>query len=382
MKRQKQMMNSFICSFSGFILWIALVLTSGCSNSEDDVISWPAGKFDKEYVQDLKGFFDHKNTLLATAEMSNQEFLSFSTDSAWSLSEASQNKLKLLRDGLSEPTGATLLQKVIALQDVATYMNNTYGGTVGGFVCVAADAKSLSTMHDVYWGLRLDYPGTKFLPEGAGYAVLRFTSNSTDMLNIPYCVEMGGTNAHAWPNTGGGFTSSTFGNGGVPEYTFSNYFAPNQGSELYEVTTLGSEILRATFEGTKWVTTEPSTNASKSAAVMENPVRNGLYGLSENGYYPLLSYQGGKVKIQIVEGDVREYSGTEFYISSQADYLGKKCRVWNGDADNYFLTFVGDEESRLPGFEVVEKNVFGKSVHIREISNFREVISSIHEHNH
>lgn len=371
----------FYKSFSGFLLWIALVLTSGCSNSDNDVISWPAGKFDEKYVQDLKGFFDHKNTLLATAGMSNEEFLSFSTDSAWSLSEAGRNKLKLLRNSLSAPTGTTLLQKIIALQDVATYMNNTYGGTVGGFVSVAADVKSLSTMHDVYWGMRLDYPGTKFLPEGAGYAVLRFTSNSTEMLTIPYCVEMGGTYAHAWPNTGGGFTSSTLGKGGVPEYSFSNYFAPNQGSELYEVTTLGSEILRATYKGTKWVTTEPS-NASKSAAVDGSQVRNGIYGLVENNYYPLLSYQGGKVKIQIAEDDVRDYSGTEYYISSQADYLGKNCRVWNGDADHYFLTFVGDEESMLPGFEVIEKNVFGKLVPIRESSNFKEVISSMNENTH
>jgi len=368
-------MKSFICSFSGLVLWIALVLTSGCSNSENDVISWPAGKLVKEYVQKLKGFFDHKNTLLAAAGMSNEEFLSFSTDSAWSLNQTNRNKLKQLRNSLSAPTGTTLLQKIIALQDVATYMNNTYGGTIGGFVSVAADVKSLSTMHDVYWGMRLDYPGTKFLPDGAGYAVLRFTSSRTEMLNVPYCEEMGGSYAHAWPSTGGGFTSSTLGKGGVPEYTFSNYFAPDQGGELYEVTTLGYEILRATYKGTKWVTTEPSTRASKSAAVNGSQVRNGLYGLVENNYYPLLSYQGGSVKIQIAEDDIRDYEGAEYYISSQADYLGKNCRVWNGDSDHYFLTYVG--EFALPGFECVEKNVFGKLVPVHETSNFREVISTI-----
>ncbi|MDD4821649.1 MAG: hypothetical protein PHI48_03720 [Bacteroidales bacterium] len=378
MNRRQQMRKSFICSFSGLVLGIALLLTSGCSHSEKDVISWPAGKLDKEQVQKLKGFFDQKKTLLAAVGMSDEEFISFSTDSAWSLNEADRNKLKQLRNRLSAPTGSTLLQKIVALQDVATYMNNTYGGTVGGFVSVAADVKSLSTMHDVYWGMRLDYPGTKFLPEGAGYAVLRFTSSRTEMLNVPYCVEMGGSYAHAWPNTGGGFTSSSLGKGGVPEYTFSNYFAPDQGAELYEVTTLGYEILRATYKGTKWVTTEPSTRASKSAPKEGSLVRNGIYGWVENNYYPLMSYLGGNKKIQIAENDVREYWGTEYYISSQADYLGKNCRVWNGDADHYFLTYVGEGASALPGFERVEKNVFGKLVPVREISNFREVIS-IHE---
>jgi len=368
------MLNSNVSkfSFSSLILLIVLFMFSGCNNPEDDNILWPAGNFDKGYIQELNGFFDQKNTLLDAAGMSNQEFLSFSTDSAWSLSETNRNKLKQLRESIDEPGGTTLLQKVITLQDVATYMNNTYGGTIGGFVSVAADVKSLSTMHDVYFGLRLDYPGTKFLPEGAGYAVLRFTSSNTDKLNIPYCVEMGGTNAHAWPNTGGGFTSSTLGEGGTPEYTFSNYFAPNQGSELFEVTTLGNEILRATFEGTKWVTTEPET---RSATVWENPVKNGYYGLSGKNYYPFLSYPGGKTKIQLSEGNVKEYKDTKYYISSQADYLGKTYRVWYGDEDHYFLTVSGKGEAGLPGFEVIEKNVFGKMVSISEISNFREIIS-------
>lgn len=351
---------------------IAFFVISGCDNPEDENILWPAGNFDKGYIQELEGFFDQKNTLLAAAGMSNQDFISFSTDSAWSLGETNRNKLKQLRESIDEPTGSILLQKVITLQDVATYMNNTYGGTVGGFVSVAGDVKSLSTMHDIYYGLRLDYSGTKFLPEGAGYAVLRFTSNNTDKLNIPFCVEMGGTNAHSWPNTGGGFTSSTLGEGGFPEYTFSNYFAPNQGGELYEVTTLGNEILRATFEGTKWVTTEPST---RSATVSENPVKNGLYGLSGKKYYPLLSYPGGLVKIQLSEGKVGDYSGAKFYISSQADYLCNTYRVWYGDEDHYFLTTSRKEASGLYGFEIVERNKFGKMVPIREISNFREIIS-------
>ncbi|MDD2526350.1 MAG: hypothetical protein PHH63_08565, partial [Bacteroidales bacterium] len=122
--------------------------------------------------------------------------------------------------------------------------------------------------------------------------------------------------------------------------------------------------------------------AAKSAAVGPSLVRNGMYGKYENGYYPLLCYQGGVMKIQITEDDVREYEGAEYYISSTADYLGKNCRVWNGDADYYFLTYVGEGESALPGFECVEKNVFGKLVPIRELSNFREEISNTHEHNH
>jgi len=136
---------------------------------------------------------------------------------------------------------------------------------------------------------------------------------------------------------------------------------------LRSVTRFYAQLLRY-----KMVTTEPTI---RSAVIWENPVRNGLYGLSGKTYYPLLNYPGGLVKIQITENDFRDYSGPEFYITSQADYCGNTFRVWYGDENHYFLTTSSEETSVLSGLETVERNVFGKMVPISETSNFREIIT-------
>ena len=227
-------------------LLLLIILGSACKEDNIDT-DWPSGIYNKSAIANLSGFKQQRPALLTAAGVSVTEFIRLSTDSAWHLSQNDKKKLTQIRNGINAPVASTIMGKVIPLQDLATYMNNTYGGTVGGFVSVAADLKNISSMHDVYWGLRLDYPGTKFLQDGAGYAVIRFTSSQTSHLTVPYCTEMGGTKTHAWPNTGGGFTSSTLGDGGIPEYTFDNYYAPNQGAEIYEVTPLGNEILRSIY---------------------------------------------------------------------------------------------------------------------------------------
>jgi hypothetical protein len=261
------------------------------------------------------------------------------------------------------------MEKVIPLQDLATYMNNTYGGTVGGFVSAAADLKSISTMHDIYWGLRLDYPGTKFLPDGAGFAVIRFTSSQNSHLAVPYCIEMGGTKAYAWPSTGGGFTSSTLGDGGIPEYTFDNYYAPNQGAEIYEVTPLGNEILRSTYRLNKWVTTEPST---KSASQWVNPVRNGEYGLWEKDLNPVLSFADGSRQILTPKGKTTDYTGEIFYVTTFTDYRNVKMRVWGCDEKHYLLTTTDQQAFIRLGLDVIEKGVYGKVVEVAAVRVWEE----------
>lgn len=362
----------------GFIfacLFTFCLLLTACQTQEEnrDYIEWPDGQFNQTCIKNLRGFNENKVSALAAVGMTNTEFISWSTDSAWALSETKRTKLKLLRQSISAPTGSTLLSKVIPLQDVATYMNNTYGGTVGGFVCVAADAKRLTTMHDVYFGLRLDYSGTKFLPDGAGYAVIRFTSNNTGKIIVPFCVEMGGTNAHAWPSTGGGFTSSTLGEGGYPEYTFSNYYAPNQGAELYEVTPLGNEILRATFQENKWISVEPEIRASQP---MESTLRNGQYGWSGTAYTVLFPYAGGKQTVRTESGFEIDYTGPIFYIASYCDYQGFTFRAWYADETHYFLTTSNPEVALVNGFEVLERSVFGRRVLKSETTRFQETIRS------
>jgi hypothetical protein len=239
--------------------------------------------------------------------------------------------------------------------------------------------KSLETLSDVYYGMRLDYPGTKFLPDGGGYAVLRFTSNSTGKLSVPYCEEMGGTRAHAWPNTGGGFTASTLGDDGFPEYTFDSYYAPNQGGELYEVTPAGNEILRAQFIGTGWVTTEPELKNAGNAEIitrLENPIRNGVYARAQDGaIYPVLALPGGRWQIQ----HDKETSFTPIYalvsISTFADYKGATFQIRGCDGENYYLITHDPMIQSSLSLDVIEKGLYGITVPIPEVNKVWETFS-------
>ena len=370
------------------ILVAALLLMGGltaCNKDETDApeLRWPEGEYTPASISCLPGFWEEKEALLIQNGLSEAEFIAFSTDSSWHLSPANRTRLRSFREQITPPNASTLLQKVIPLQDVALYMNNTYGGTVGGFLNVAADTKALHTQHDIYYGLRLDYPGTKFLPNGAGYALIRFTSSQTQQLVIPYCQEMGGTYAHAWPNTGGGFTSSTLGEGGFPELTFTGYYPPDQGGEIYEVTPMGNEILRATYQATGWVTTEPELRATTATPAEPQP-RNGLYGLlsevqpdqSGDTLLPLLTYRGGKRELLLPDGERLPYQGTAYAIASYTQYRGYRMHVRGRSGGYYLLTTTDPEVGETLEMELLERGLWGKRVEVEEVGRLEEALSA------
>ncbi len=366
------MKNRSLYSIFHVVTVLVIMFTLFCSCDDgDDYIKWPAGVYSKSQINKLNGFSEQRNNLLSNSGLSFSDYVSLSTDSAWSLNDFEKNKLLELRNAVNFPDKNTIIEKVIPLQDVATYMNNVYGGTIGGFVSVAADIKDLSTMNDVYNGLRLDYKGSKFLVDGAGYSVVRFTSSFTDHLYIPFCYELGGTNPHSWPNTGGGFTSSTLGEGGYPEYCFDNYYIPDQGSEIYEVTPLGNEILRARFEGNKWITVEPE---DKKALLWINPVRNGLYGKENNDLYPLMFTKEGDVNIVLSTNEKRNYNDDPYYVTTYGQYNGDLMRVWGFDENHYLITTSDFNLYEKLNLDIIEKGIFGKIVFLNDIKNIHEEI--------
>lgn len=240
-----------------------LVVLFSCSKDEYRIFD---GRYNHSHVRLLKGFPELKPILLKKHNVSQTEFVALTTAKAPDLQEERKEKLKTLRNDLPLPTTETLLQKVIPLSEVYIYMDNVYGGTVGGFVCIAADVKQLRTMYQQYYGLRLDYKDSKFKEDGAGYGVIRFLSNYTSKVIIPYSPEMGGETEGEWPFGGGGFTTSILGEGGYPELKFAGgYYAPADGAELYECTPEGNEILRAIFKNNKWTTHEGTITKSIAA---------------------------------------------------------------------------------------------------------------------
>lgn len=325
------------------ILAMLFIAISSCSDDDNAAALVQEGKLSYINIQSIPGFAEEKAALLQKYDVKEADFVRISTDSAWALSASEQTLLRGIRDGVSRPDGNTLLQKIIPLEDLSVYMNNLYGGTVGGFVCEAADVKSLHTMAQVYKGLRLDYAGTKFKADGAGYAVIRFYSNATSRLSIPYVAEMGGKQAHSWPNGGGGFTTSTLGDGGYPEWTFDGYNAPEEGAELYEVTPQGREILRSVFRDGKW-----QTHESEYSPVPESRSAEQASGITvRNGIYP-----DGYIKT------VCEYRGHTLLLRG---YVDGCCHLTT------------TEQLPLEGMKVVDKGIYGITVPQEEVQNIHEI---------
>lgn len=258
--RKRQKMKKVL-----YILFI-LFCTAGCTHlTEYDVVG---GNLNKSVINSMCGFYDKIDRYLNEYNLTYSQFILMSTDSAWALPSSTQTTLHNFREGLEKPTSRTLFQKVIPLSEMETYLNNIYGGTIGGFISFSADVKNLYTMYDIYWGLRLDYEGTRFKENAAGYAVLRFYTDQTAYIQIPFCQELGGDYPHSWPNGGGGFTTSTLGKGGYPEWRLTAYIEPCDGAELYEMNSNGYEILRGVFTAkNKWETVDKGYSPrSKSPA--------------------------------------------------------------------------------------------------------------------
>lgn len=328
----------------------ASLLLISCSNSSSDDFSGMEGDLSKRKIYHIAGFEQYKSQILAHQSVSPRDFIVWSTDSAWSLPFDAQYSLKKVRQAIDLPDRGTVLQKVISLEDIPVYMNNLYGGTIGGFVATAADVKDLSTMQEVFWGLRLDYNETKFLENGAGYGVIRFYSDVTSKLYIPFCSEMGGSQAHSWPNTGGGFTASKLSKGGYPEYVFSGYSAPRAGAELYEVTPQGLEILRSIYVDKKgWQTNEIGVPSPSKMSV--SSIRNGIYS--------------GQTK------------GVQEFVTTYAEYEGNQYIVRGEVEGEYHLTTT-THYPNVKGLYVVEKGIYGLKVPIANIHKIWEQTEPIH----
>lgn len=315
-----------------------LIAMAGCKDDNDHEL--PQGNYTHAAVNKLQGFGEEKAGLLAGLAVDEETFIRLSTTSAWTLQPTEQTTLKNIRNGVSKPDEVTLLQKILPLEDMPIYMENVYGGTIGGFVAEAADVKSLTRMYDVYWGLRLDYEGTKFSENGAGYAVIRYYSNTATKLIIPFSPELGGTQPHAWPNGGGGFTTSTLGEGGYPEWVSDGYNAPVEGAELYEVTAQGQEQLRSVFRNGKWQTYGASglEATTKTKTETSATIRNGMHD--------------GKLITTWCR-----YAGYPFIVRGEVD--GK-----------YHLTTT--RKVPVDGLRVIEKGIYGLQVSKDAVENVHE----------
>jgi len=168
------------------------------------------------------------------------------------LTDAEKVVLRSFRDAVPAPTNNTILQKVISIEDINNYLRDVDPyTTIGGCIAKAEDVKHLSSASEIFDGLRLDYPGTKF-GKNVDYAVIRFKTNEASKLEIPYSNKISdtenGKSFISYPQTGNGFTSARDGSL-IPEYEASGYMEPQHGAELYKVVN-GEETLIGVYDGT------------------------------------------------------------------------------------------------------------------------------------
>ncbi|MEH0110210.1 hypothetical protein V6N00_10905 [Tersicoccus sp. MR15.9] len=190
-----------------------------------------------------------------------------------------------VRRSLPPITDTTVLQKVLP-HDLGPKMfdpNNKYRLSAGGFITDARHSIRLSTPAEIHDALRLDYTGSKFLPDNSRpvYAV-RFTTDNVGGVLTPdqrllnelasrpgggdllpdgslrmtdgRIMAPGHTNTDWYPNTGHGFAGSEVQQHRVmPEY---NVIDPriqevrlNDGAEMWELNASGEEVLVGVFDG-------------------------------------------------------------------------------------------------------------------------------------
>ena len=202
------------------------------------------GKYCHASISKQRGFIDLLPNLLKKEGLTMDDFRYMMLKNVNALTESEKVKLARIRNALPKPDANTVMQKVIPKDDINKYLSGDYI-EVGGSVAMASDTKHLKTFEDYYYGLRLDYIGTKFHISNNSCGVIRFKSK-----DIPgnIVIPKGGTfDDWDYPFTATGFTSGNRGRLGIPEWNLLRRVKFNEGDEIWEVSNDGKEILRAIY---------------------------------------------------------------------------------------------------------------------------------------
>ncbi|MCO5971866.1 SseB family protein [Actinoallomurus sp. WRP6H-15] len=154
--------------------------------------------------------------------------------------------------------GFTIMQKVVAHDQVAWYLEKAYD-RVAGFVHRVPDVIDLNTPRRLYECLGLVRDGSPFSPEDSEVHIIRWPAYRAGLYRTPF----GGTSEDAlkewgedgWvveapPFTGDGFASGSAGS--IPEFKVESFRLPH-GSEMYAISSDGSERFVARYDADRLV---------------------------------------------------------------------------------------------------------------------------------
>ena len=160
-------------------------------------------------------------------------------------------QLKAIREAVPKIDANTYIQKTIPASDIDKYIGEDGWSAIGGYVARYDDVAHITGYDDVVESSRLDYvtdTGVRPYPEGGDtYGYIKFKTEETDKISIPYGEAFGGTNTDGSPCTLNGFTGARNGEI-VPEWTLDGRITPNVGAELHKVVD-GEDVIVAIFDG-------------------------------------------------------------------------------------------------------------------------------------
>lgn len=204
----------------------------------------------------LKKSFDigkHVDDSMKRFGMTLEDFQTMKLKPVSELSDLEVKIIKEIRDAIPKIDSETIIQKVLTLDGVDNYLSGKYN-MVGGYIAKAAEVKGFSSYDEMIEALRLDYldgSGARAFPDGGeGYAVIRYTTENTDNIDIPYGEVFGGSNVDGYPCTQNGFTGSR--NGKTISEWYSGYNEPMDGAELITIIE-GKETLVGIYQDGRFV---------------------------------------------------------------------------------------------------------------------------------
>ncbi len=229
-----------LASLLSLLLFFIAINVSGQS-----IAKQTNSNYGKTLIVSIVGFSDNLPGYVAMQKITESDFKLIQQKPFDNMTAVEKSRINKIRSTIPVLDPCTVLQKVLPKSDIEKYLSGEYT-QIGGFLTTAKDAKHLVTFADIYYGMRLDYPGTNFILSDGSCGVIRYKCSNAYAIIIPKCPANGGTETSAPPFTGHGFTSGSNGRLGVPEWK-SGYFTPDDGAELWEVFADGSEVLRARF---------------------------------------------------------------------------------------------------------------------------------------
>jgi hypothetical protein len=200
-------------------------------------------RFSRAVISEGIGFTDVIDDLLKKEGLTREQFISMIEKTYKELSESEKIQLNRIRAAFLEPDKNTILQKVIPNEDLELYLNGDYD-EIRGFVTKAADTKNYKTPEDYYYGLRLDYGGSRFKNDADNCFVIRFTTPNVDKIGIPRGTEF---DKIPYPFSNTGFTAGSKNRMGVPEWQAGN-LKMDEGAEIWKINSDGKEEIVAVYK--------------------------------------------------------------------------------------------------------------------------------------